>query len=212
MTNKLEEYLELQIKNGNINWDSKSKLIRSSGEKVNGNTNKIVKKFENKFNFSIDLKNKEIKKYFDKLPKNSFVNVLKARDEINKNLSSNNQIGGERSCKIIYDRLNDPKFNTNGLKPQSLKRESSHKYPSAVSKQIEMKIKKLNEKLKIDKKFAFVYLENTQAGNQTLRFHSYNTEYSQDKERDIFAKTNKSTSFYPNNESLEKIKKIIYKN
>ena len=93
MTNKLEEYLELQIKNGNINWDSKSKLIRSSGEKVNGNTNKIVKKFENKFNFSIDLKNKEIKKYFDKLPKNSFVNVLKARDEINKNLSSNNQIG-----------------------------------------------------------------------------------------------------------------------
>ena len=34
MTNKLEEYLELQIKNGNINWDSKSKLIRSSGEKT----------------------------------------------------------------------------------------------------------------------------------------------------------------------------------
>ena len=95
---------------------------------------------------------------------------------------------------------------------QIIKQVSSHKYPSAVSKQIEMKIKKLNEKLKIDKKFAFVYLENTQAGNQTLRFHSYNAEYSQDKKRNIFAKTNKSTSFYPNNESLEKIKKIIYKN
>ena len=56
MTNELEQFLEKQINSGNIDLDSKSKLIRSSGEKVNGNTNKIVKKFENKFNFSIDLK------------------------------------------------------------------------------------------------------------------------------------------------------------
>ena len=54
MTNKLEQFLEKQINSGNIDWDSKSKLIRSSGEKVNGNTNKIVKKFENKFKYSIN--------------------------------------------------------------------------------------------------------------------------------------------------------------
>ena len=41
--------------------ESKSKLIRASGKKINGNTTKILKKFDNKFNFglSIDQKNKK---------------------------------------------------------------------------------------------------------------------------------------------------------
>ena len=43
MTNKLEQFLEKQINSGNIDWESKSKLIRTSGEKINANTTKIVK-------------------------------------------------------------------------------------------------------------------------------------------------------------------------
>ena len=52
MTNKLEQFLEKQIDNGNIDWESKSKLIRTSGEKINGNTEKIAKNsyyFESNF-------------------------------------------------------------------------------------------------------------------------------------------------------------------
>ena len=62
MTNKLEQFLEKQINHGNIDWESKSKLIRASGEKISGHTNKILKKFENKFNFglSIDQKNETL--------------------------------------------------------------------------------------------------------------------------------------------------------
>ena len=55
MTNKLEQFLEKQINHGNINWESKSKLIRASGEKISGHTNKILKKFENKFNFGLSI-------------------------------------------------------------------------------------------------------------------------------------------------------------
>ena len=50
MTNKLEQFLEKQINSGNIDWESKSKLIRSSNEQINGHTTKILKKFEHKFN------------------------------------------------------------------------------------------------------------------------------------------------------------------
>ena len=213
MTNELEQFLEKQINSGNIDWDSKSKLIRSSGEKVNGNTNKIVKKFENKFNFSIDLKNKEIKKYFDQLPKNSIINVLRARDEINKNLSTKNQIGGERSCKIIYDRLKDPKFNTNNLKPQTLDNHASKTTIYKVSKQFEEKVKNMNEKLK---NWAYVYLEDTQADNKTLRLHIFDSDLSKDKNKNeklyIAGKTIKSTTFPPNDESLKKIRKLINDN
>ena len=213
MTNELEQFLEKQINSGNIDWDSKSKLIRSSGEKVNGNTNKIVKKFENKFNFSIDLKNNEIKKYFDQLPKNSIINVLRARDEINKNLSTKNQIGGERSCKIIYDRLKDPKFNTNNLKPQTLDNHASKTTIYKVSKQFEEKVKNMNEKLK---NWAYVYLEDTQAGNKTLRLHIFDSALSKDKNKNeklyIAGKTIKSTTFPPNDESLKKIRKLINDN
>ena len=62
MANKLEQFLEKQIDKGNIDWENKSKLIRTSGEKINGNTTKRVKKFENKVNFGLSIaeKNKEI--------------------------------------------------------------------------------------------------------------------------------------------------------
>ena len=213
MANKLEQFLEKQIDKGNIDWENKSKLIRTSGEKVNGNTTKIVKKFENKFNFSIDLKNNEIKKYFDQLPKNSIINVLRARDEINKNLSTKNQIGGERSCKIIYDRLKDPKFNTNNLKPQTLDNHASKTTIYKVSKQFEDKVKNMNEKLK---NWAYVYLEDTQAGNKTLRLHIFDSVLSKDKNKNekpyIAGKTIKSTTFLPNDESLKKIQKLINDN
>ena len=216
MANKLEQFLEKQINSGNIDWDSKSKLIRSSGEKINGHTNKIVKKFENKFNFSIDLKNKEIKKYFDQFPKNSIINVLRARDEINKNLSTNNQIGGERSCKIIYDRLKDPKFNTNNLKPQTVDNQISKTTIYKVSKQFEDKVKNMNEKLKDAGQWAYVYLEDTQAGNKTLRLHIFDSELSKGNNKNektyIVGKTIKSTTFPPNDESLKKIQKLINDN
>jgi len=216
MANKLEQFLEKQINGGNIYWDSKSKLIRSSGEKINGHTNKIVKKFENKFNFSIDIKNKEIKKYFDQFPKNSIINVLRARDEINKNLSTNNQIGGERSCKIIYDRLKDPKFNTNNLKPQTVDNQISKTTIYKVSKQFEDKVKNMNEKLKDAGQWAYVYLEDTQAGNKTLRLHIFDSELSKGNNKNektyIVGKTIKSTTFPPNDESLKKIQKLINDN
>ncbi len=65
-----------------------------------------------------------------------------------KNLSPNNQIGGERSCKIIYDRLKNPKLNTNNLKPQTLDNQVSKVLVYKVSKQFEDKVKNMNEKLK----------------------------------------------------------------
>lgn len=213
MTNKLEQFLEEQISSGNTDWESKSKLIRAGNEQVNGHTTKILKKIEHKFNFSIDLKNKEIKKYFDKLPKNSIINVLKARDEINKNLSSKNQIGGERSCKIIYDRLKDLNFNTNNLKPQTLDNQISRTQIYKVSKDFTKKIKDMNQKLKNEGKLAYVYLEDTQAGNKTLRLHIFDSALSKDKNKIektyIVGKTIKSTTFPPNNESLKKIQQLI---
>ena len=47
----LRVFLEDQIKKNNLNWKSKSDLIKKSGNKISGNTNRIVKKYEKKFNF-----------------------------------------------------------------------------------------------------------------------------------------------------------------
>ena len=114
----LKNFLKNQIEKGKINWESRSELIRASGENINGHTNRIVKEFEQKFRFgsTIDQKNKEIKKYFDKQPKNSLISVEGAVKTINLDLPEDNQI----SETIIYNRLDDPKFNTNNLKGQSL--------------------------------------------------------------------------------------------
>ena len=113
----LRAFLKNQIEKGKINWESRSVIIRASGENINGHTNRIVKEFEQKFRFgsAIDQKNKEIKKYFDKQSKNSIISVEGAVKIINLDLTDDNQI----SETIIYNRLEDPKFNTNNLKGQS---------------------------------------------------------------------------------------------
>ena len=58
------KYLDNQIKNKKINWESRSALIRAAGQSVNGHTNRILKNYENNFNFGtiLEIKNKEIKK------------------------------------------------------------------------------------------------------------------------------------------------------
>ena len=59
---KFREYLENQIQKGKIEWDSRSQLIRQSGSKANGNTNKILKEYEHKFKFGLlKLKIKQLK-------------------------------------------------------------------------------------------------------------------------------------------------------
>ena len=206
--NKLKKFLEKQIEKGNIDWESRGKLIKASGEKKTGNNNKIIKKFEDKFNFGsnskIDQKNKAIKKYFDKLPKNSIINVLGAKDEINKNLPKDNQIGGERSCTIIYSRLDDPKFNTNNLKAQTLDNQISKTklYQVSISKEFEEKVNKLNSK------GFYVNIEDTQAGNKTIRLEVYKYKKSQVNSEPIIS-GKESYCFPPNEESLKKIKKLI---
>ena len=69
----LRNFIKDQIKNNNVDWESKSALIRSAGETVNGHSNRVLREYENEFNFgiSLEIKNKEIKKYFEAQPKNS---------------------------------------------------------------------------------------------------------------------------------------------
>ena len=107
----LREFLENQIKKGNINWRSKSELVRASGNNISGNNAKIIKEYENKFQFGseIEIKNKEILKYFNAQPKNSFISVEGAAKKIQAKLPDKIII----SETIIYNRLKDPKFNKN---------------------------------------------------------------------------------------------------
>ena len=71
----------------------------------------------------------------------------------------------------------------------------------------------MNQKLKNEGKLAYVYLEDTQAGNKTLRLHIFDSALSKDKNKIektyIVGKTIKSTTFPPNNESLKKIQQLI---
>ena len=187
----LRKYLKNQIEKGKTNWESRSALIRAAGENVNGHTNRVLKEYENNFHFGsvIDIKNKEIKKYFDKQPKNSLISVVGAVKVINKNLSKEMQI----SETIIYNRLKDPKFNKNNLKGQTL--------DNQVSKTAAYKVKisdSFKEQLrKIRKAGIYLYLETTQIGNTTLRL----------KTDDEFGNLNKS--FPPNEDSIKIIKKLI---
>ena len=139
----LRDFLKNQIEKGKINWESRSELIRASGENINGHTNRIVKEFEQKFHFGsvIDQKNTEIKKYFDKQPKNSLISVEGAVKTINLDLPEDNQI----SETIIYNRLDDPKFNTNNLKGQSLDNQVSKTklYDVKITKEFEEKVEKI---------------------------------------------------------------------
>ena len=192
---KLREYLENQIQKGKIEWDSRSELIRASGSKANGNTNKILKEYENRFKFgsSTEIKNKEIKKYFDNQPKNSFISVEGAASQIQKELPSGIIIGET----IIYNRLNDPTFNTNNLKPQTLDNQVSKTapYDVKISKEFREKLKNLREA------GVYLYIEVTQRGGNTLRL----------KTGGEFFKTS-DNSYPPNDDSLKLIKKIIENN
>ena len=181
----------MSLKNNNVDWESKSALIRSAGEVVNGYSNRVLKEYEKEFNFGISLKakNKEIKKYFEAQPKDSLISVEGAVKFINKNLSKKDQIG----TTIIYNRLNDINFNTKNLKGQTL--------DNQVSKTADYNVKitnnfknKLNE---IRKPGIYLYIENTQRGSKTLRF----------KTSKKLGNLNKS--FPPNEESIKIIKKII---
>ena len=49
----LRDFLKNQIEKGKTNWESRSELIRASGENINGHTNRIVKEFEQKFRGSL---------------------------------------------------------------------------------------------------------------------------------------------------------------
>ena len=189
---KFRDYLENQIQKGKIEWDSRSQLIRQSGSKANGNTNKILKEYEHKFKFGsiTEIKDKAIKNYFKLQPKNSLISVEGAVKIINKELPDNAQI----SETIIYNRLNNSKFNTNNLKGQTL--------DNQVSKTAAYKVKisdNFKEQLrKIRAPGIYLYLETTQIGNTTLRL----------KTNEEFGKLDKS--FPPNEDSIKIIKKILF--
>ena len=188
----LRAFLKNQIEKGKINWESRSELIRASGENINGHTNRIVKEFEQKFHFrsANDQKNKEIKKYFDKQSKNSIISVEGAVKIINLDLPKDNQI----SETIIYNRLEDPKFNTNNLKGQSLDNQVSKTklYDAKITKEFEEKVEKLKSP------GIYLSIEDTQRkGSKILRLKT-------SKEHG-----NLNNSFPPNEDSLKKIKKMI---
>ena len=188
----LRAFLKNQIEKGKINWESRSELIRTSGENINGHTNRIVKEFEQKFHFGSanDQKNKEIKKYFDKQSKNSIISVEGAVKIINLDLPKDNQI----SETIIYNRLEDPKFNTNNLKGQTLDNQVSKTklYDVKITKEFEEKVEKLKSP------GIYLSIEDTQRkGSKILRLKT-------SKEHG-----NLNNSFPPNEDSLKKIKKMI---
>ncbi len=189
----LRVFLEDQIKKNNLNWKSKSDLIRKSGNKISGNTNRIVKKYEKKFNFGSEtgIKDKEIKKYFKKQIKNSFISVEGAVREIQSHLPKGIIIGET----IIYNRLKDPKFNTNNLKPQTLDNQVSKfgAYSVKITKELENKLHELKEE------GIYLSIETTERGSHTLRVRTI----------DMYGKLDKS--YPPNYESIELIKKLIRK-
>jgi len=185
------KYLDNQIKNKKINWESRSALIRAAGQSVNGHTNRILKNYENNFNFGtiLEIKNKEIKKYFSNQPKDSFISVVGAVKIINESLPKDMQI----SETIIYNRLDDPKFNTNNLKGQTLNNQVSKTspYDVKISKDFEEQLKKIR------KPGVYLYLEITQRGGNTLRLKT-NENYG-----------NLDKSFPPNEDSIKIIKRLI---
>ena len=187
----LKEYLEEQIKKNKFNWKSKSEIIRCSGNKISGHTNKIVKQYEKKFNFGseTEIKDKEIKKYFKKQIKNSFISVEGAVREIQLLLPKDIIIGET----IIYNRLKNPKFNTNNLRPQTLDNQVSKfaAYNVKITKEFIDKVDSLKEE------GIYLTIEETIRGSHSLRLKT-NEHYG-----------NLDKSFPPNNESIISIKQLI---
>ena len=192
---KFRDFLDDQIKKGNTSWESRSEIIRASGSTQSGHTVRVLKEYENKFRFGsvTEIKNKEIKKYFDKQPKDSFISVEGAANQIQKELPKGIIIGET----IIYNRLKDKSFNTNNLKPQTLDNQVSKTapYDVKISKEFKEKLKKLREP------GVYLYIEFTQRGGNTLRL----------KTGGEFFKIS-DNSYPPNDDSLKLIKKIIEDN
>ena len=187
---KLKDFLEKQLSSGKLIWNSKSELIRASGNKINGYNNKIIEKYKSKSKFkfgsSLEIKNNEIKKYFNSLQDGSFVNVTGAVIKIQKKLPKNISI----SETVIYNRLADKTFNVKKLKPQTLDNQVSKTelYDIKITKEFSEKVEALRQK------GVYLYIEKTQRGGNTLRLKMFKNNKIVDK------------SFPPNNESLEKIK------
>ena len=192
---KFREFLDSQIKKGNTSWESRSEIIRASGSTQSGHTVRVLKEYENKFQFGsvTEIKNKEIKKYFDKQPKDSFISVEGAANQIQKELPKGIIIGET----IIYNRLKDKSFNTNNLKPQTLDNQVSKTapYDVKISNEFREKLKKLREP------GVYLYIEVTQRGGNTLRL----------KTGGEFFKIS-DNSYPPNDDSLKLIKKTIEDN
>ena len=192
---KFRDFLDDQIKKGNTSWESRSEIIRASGSTQSGHTVRVLKEYENKFRFGsvTEIKNKEIKKYFDKQPKDSFISVEGAANQIQKELPKGIIIGET----IIYNRLKDKSFNTNNLKPQTLDNQVSKTapYDVKISKEFREKLKKLREP------GVYLYIEVTQRGGNTLRL----------KTGGEFFKIS-DNSYPPNDDSLKLIKKTIEDN
>ena len=192
---KFRDFLDSQIKKGNTSWESRSEIIRASGSSQSGNTARILKEYENKFKFGsiTEIKNKEIKKYFDNQPKNSFISVEGAANQIQKELPKGIIIGET----IIYSRLKDPTFNTNNLKPQTLDNQVSKTapYDVKISKEFREKLKKLREA------GVYLYIEVTQRGGNTLRLKTGG---------ELFKTSD--NSYPPNDDSLKLIKRMIEDN
>ena len=191
----LKKFLKDQIDKGNTDWENKSELIRASKTKVSGNSKRILKEFENKFNFglAIESKNDAIKKYFDKQPKNSLINVEGAVNIINQDLPENIQI----SETIIYNRLKDKKFNKNNLKGQTLDNQVSKfdLYDVKITKEFEKKIDALKSE------GIYVGIETTARGSKTLRLRTDEAYKVKIKKLD--------RSFPPNDDGIKEIKRII---
>ncbi len=185
---KLKDFLEKQLASGKLTWNSKSELIRASGNNINGYNNKILEEYKSKFKFgsSLEIKNNEIKKYFNSLQEGSFVNVTGAVIKIQEQLPKNISI----SETVIYNRLADKNFNVKKLKPQTLDNQVSKTelYDVKITKEFLEKVEVLRQK------GVYLYIEKTQRGGNTLRLKKVKNNKMVDK------------SFPPNDKSLEEIK------
>ena len=191
----LKSFLKNQIDKGNIDWESRSELLRASKTKISGHSKRILKEYEKKFNFGLALqaKNDAIKKYFDKQPKNSLISVEGAVNIINQDLPKHIKI----SETIIYSRLEDKNFNNKNLKAQTLDNQVSKfkLYDVKITKEFEKKIYTLKEE------GIYVGIETTQRGSKTIRLRTDEAYNVKRKKLD--------RSFPPNEDSIKIIKQII---
>ena len=191
----LKSFLKNQIDKGNTEWESRSELLRASKTKISGHSKRILKEYENKFNFGLatQVKNDAIKKYFNRQPKNSLISVEGAVRIINSDLPKGMKIGET----MIYNRLKDKNFNINNLKGQTLDNQVSkfNLYNVVITKEFEKKVDLLKSE------GIYVGIETTARGSKTLRLR---TDEAYNVKREKLDK-----SFPPNDDSIKLIKKII---